>query len=292
MKLSIPILCFCCFVSLGIVGTSAAEEYKIRFIESEKEQIAADILLLALSKVDSNAKLLPHSELMTEARLIDAINENTIDVFWSGVSEDKEQLLRPIRIPILKGMLGHRILIIREADKDIFKQIKNYDDLIKYNAGQGTFWGDTFVLKEAGIPTVTTIKYQNLFPMLEGGRFDYFPRALHEPWSEVSARPELNLSVDSNVMLIYPYAMYFFVRKDNKVLHDKIYAGFVKAIEDGSYNELFFNHPMIKDALDKTDLANRTVIRLDNPYMHKDTPTERKEFWLDVDCFKSGEGDC
>ena len=48
------------------------------------------------------------------------------------------------------------------------------------------------------------------------------------------------------------------------------------------YDELFFNHPIVKDVLDKANLANRTPIYISNPYMHRDTPTDRKEFWLDL----------
>ncbi len=154
-------------------------------------------------------------------------------------------------------------------------------DVMWSGAAQGTFWGDSTVLKNADIPLVTTIKYGNLFPMLEGGRFDYFPRAVHEPWVEVDSRPELNLAIDSNVMLIYPYAMYFYVKKDNQA-HDLIHRGFDMAIADGSFDKLFFSHPMIQDVMNKANLSERTVFRIPNPTMHEDTPLDVQAYWLDV----------
>ena len=54
------------------------------------------------------------------------------------------------------------------------------------------------------------------------------------------------------------------------------------AINDGSFDKLFLNNQMIKDALQKTNLKNRNVIRIDNPNMHPDTPVDRPEFWLDI----------
>lgn len=269
----------CMFVSTCVL----ADTYRIRHIESEKEDIAARILALALSKVEPNAKIDSSAELMTEGRLIQAVEDNEIDVIWAGAEKDKEERMLTVRIPILKGLLGHRILIIRKEDEAKFAQIQTREDLNQFYAGQGTFWGDTKVLQHAQLPTVTTIKYANHFPMLEGGRFDYFPRAVHEPWVEVESRPELNLMIDKNVMLIYPYAMWFFVNKENQELHDKIYKGFEMAIADGSYDKLFFSDPMIKSALEKANLAERKIFRLDNPYMHPDTPTNRKEFWLDIE---------
>ncbi|MEI8634177.1 hypothetical protein P4S72_23305 [Vibrio sp. PP-XX7] len=156
-----------------------------------------------------------------------------------GANPDVEKRLQTVRIPVLKGLLGHRIFIIRAADQNRFAQINTLAELKQLKAGQGTFWGDTQVLKKANIPVVTTIKYANLFPMLEGGRFDYFPRAVHEPWVEVASRPELNLVVDKHILLIYPFAMYFYVNKSNTVLHNQIYKGFEIAIKDGSFDKLF-----------------------------------------------------
>lgn len=264
-------------------GLAHAETIRVKKVEGAKEELTFEILRLALSKSVPDAQFQQSAEAMNDARLINEVEAKRIDVMWSGAAPEKESRMRTVRIPVLKGLLGHRIFITRSEDKAKFANIKSLNDLKKYHAGQGTFWGDTKVLKDAGIPTITTIKYGNLFPMLEGSRFDYFPRAVHEPWTEVSSRPELNLVVDTNVMLVYPFAMYFFVNQDNQRLHDLIYQGFEAAIKDGSFNELFFNHPMIKDVLEKANLHQRTVLRVDNPNMHPDTPYDRKDFWLDVE---------
>lgn len=275
-KLSITLLILCSF-------NTAAENLRVKKVNGQNEQLIFSILELAVSKADSSAVFVQGDEALNSVRASAEVEAKNLDIFWSGASPDYEDNFKTIRIPVLKGLLGHRIFIIRAEDESKFAQINSFSDLTKLNAGQGTFWGDTKILKNAQIPTVTTIKYGNLFPMLEGGRFDYFPRAVHEPWVEVKSRPELNLVVEKKTMLIYPFAMYFYVHKDNQQLHDKIYKGFEMAINDGSFDELFFNHPMIKEALSLANLSERKVIRIDNPLMHPDTPNDRKEFWLDVE---------
>ncbi|WP_217653324.1 substrate-binding periplasmic protein [Vibrio aerogenes] len=252
-------------------------------IEGPKEELIYHILELVLKKTDPDIRFSQSPETYSGARMIAEIESGNIDVGWGGINPDMEKRLRSVKIPVLKGLLGHRIFIIRAADQNRFAQIQTLDDLKRFHAGQGTFWGDTVVLKNAQIPVVTTIKYANLFPMLEGGRFDYFPRAVHEPWVEVQKRPELNLVVDKNILLIYPFAMYFYVNQSNTVLHDKIYNGFETAIRDGSFDQLFFNHPMIKDVLHKANLTHRKIFRIDNPIMGKDTEPDRAEFWLNID---------
>ncbi|GAA5218585.1 substrate-binding periplasmic protein [Corallincola platygyrae] len=252
-------------------------------VADDKEQLLLDILKLALSKSAPNAKYQPLGEAVNQARALQMIETGKMSVMWAGTTPEYEQKMAPVRIPVLKGLLGHRIFIIRNGDQSKFSTIKNLSDLKRFTAGQGRFWGDTQILQANNIPIATTIKYHNLFPMLEGGRFDYFPRAVHEPWSEVRTYSNLGLKVDDNVLLIYPFAMYYFVSKDDKKLHDLIHKGFEAAIKDGSYDKMFFNHPMVKDALNQGKLKQRTVIRIPNPLMDPATPVNRKEFWLDID---------
>ena len=113
-------------------------------------------------------------------------------------------------------------------------------------------------------------------------RFDYFPRAVHEPWSEVAEHPDLSLDVERKLLLIYPYAMYFYVKKGNRDLHQLLLNGLELAIADGSFDQLFYSNPMIKSAVEKTQFNQRVVMRIDNPAMHPETPLARAELWLDV----------
>lgn len=277
------VLGFSLLILLQTITSVHAAQYKIIEATDPRNELVIRILELALSKVDSNLDLQQSRNTGNTARNVSEVEAGNLDIMWSGASPENDERLKAVRIPILKGMLGHRIFIIRNGDQPRFDTINTIEDLKNFRAGQGKFWGDTKVLKSAGLPTITTIKYANLFKMLEGDRFDYFPRAIHEPWPEVDSRPELDLVIEKKVMLIYPFAMLFYVNKNNIELHDKIYKGFEMAIQDGSFDDLFFNDSAIKTVLEKANLGERTVIRIDNPFMHPDTPFDRQEFWLDLD---------
>ena len=123
--------------------------------------------------------------------------------------------------------------------------------------------------------------------MLEGSRFDFFPRAVHEPWSEVTSRAQLNLTVENRILLIYPFAMYYFVAPENETLAQDIESGFRQAINNGSYDKLFFSHPMIKDALTHSRLDERLVFRLENPNMSAETPLDDASLWLNIEDLKT-----
>ncbi|WP_369434535.1 substrate-binding periplasmic protein [Psychromonas sp. MME1] len=267
--------------NLLITAQVKSSEIVINNVSGEKETLVVDILKLILSKSDPQVTIRQYPEALPTSRLEDEVKLGNIDVMWAGINNHLDESFMTVRIPILKGLLGHRIFIIRKDQQSKFNNVKTLDDLKKLNAGQGTQWGDTAILKAASVPVITTLKYPNLFYMLEGGRFDYFPRAIHEPWSEVASRPELNLTVEKNIMLVYPFAMYFFVEKNNQALHEKLTQGFEMAIADGSFDELFFSNQQIKDALSKTHFKNRIIIKIPNGAMHPDTPIDRPELWLD-----------
>lgn len=269
------------FVCLSSVIPVQSSEIVINKVVG-RNNLVADILTLILNKSDPQLKIKQLSEELPEPRLIEDIQLGKVDLFWAGASPHLESKLLTIRIPLFKGLLGHRIFIIKKEHQPRFDNITTLQQLKQLVAGQGTLWGDTKVLQDAGLPVVTTLKYPNLFYMLEGERFDYFPRAVHEPWGEVASRADLNIAVEKNILLIYPFAMYLYVNQNNQALHDKLVRGFEMAIADGSFDELFFNNQMIKNALQKTNLKKRTVIRINNPNMHPDTPVDRPELWLDI----------
>ena len=286
-RLGKPFLFTLTALVLSITFQSAWAEREIRHnyaAGNPKEELALDILKLALEAAPGNEIYTFRSvpEFLSEGRLMQTLEDGDIDVAWAGTQQEYEERLRPVRVPIFKGMLGHRIFIIRQGDQARFNQVRNLDDLRQIPGGQGRFWGDTKILQHSNLNIITTSKYENLFPMLEGGRFDYFPRGVHEPWSEVENRPELKLTIEKRILLIYPLPMYFFVEKDDEVLARAIEQGLRNSIEDGSFDEFFFNRPIIKNALEQGNLSERLVLRIPNPNLSPQTPLEENQLWLDI----------
>lgn len=249
------------------------------------------LLRLALDKtVDEYGAyvLEPASEPMRQGRAITELAAGNrhganIDVIWSMTTRAREQKLLPVRIPLLKGLMGYRIFIIRAEDAVWFRSLTTLDQLRELRVGQGHDWPDAEILRANGLRVETSTEYERLFQMLQAGRFDFFPRALNEPWEEVAAREELNLAVEENLLLYYPTANYFFVNKDNPALAARIEAGLEKAIADGSFDALFSSHPINAYALQHANMNRRRVLTLVNPLLPAETPLQRKELWWQGD---------
>ena len=117
--------------------------------------------------------------------------------------------------------------------------------------------------------------------MLEGGRFDYFPRGIHEPWQEIKNNKDLNLTVEPNILMNYRMPMYFFMHKDNIVLRKRLIKAVEVLISNGTFQKMFFADSEVRDALKKSNIQNRRVIEMNNPFLTTKTPLNRKELWFD-----------
>lgn len=240
------------------------------------------VLQLALEKTadQGDVALQPAAEAMPQSRALQKLSDNDgIDVVWSMTSIEREKQNRPIRIPLLKGLMGYRLLIIRAEDQSWFRRVQTIDQLRELRAGQGHDWPDTDILRANGLAVEGTVDYDSLFRMLQLGRFDYLPRAINEPWEELALRPGRGLAVEEGLMLYYPTAEYFFVHRDNNVLADRIELGLRRALADGSFDKLFREHPVNANAFGKANILKRRIIRLDNPLLPPETPFDQAELW-------------
>ena len=52
---------------------------------------------------------------MVYKRKLRSLNQGELDVIWAMTSEQREQELLPIRAPILKGLIGYRIMVIQDT---------------------------------------------------------------------------------------------------------------------------------------------------------------------------------
>lgn len=204
-----------------------------------------------------------------------------IDIIWQAENGNLDDDFLPIRVPLLKGLIGYRVFLIRQTDQEKFSNVKTLDDLRKFTAGFGHAWADLAILEANNIRVDTTANYESLFRKLALGRFDYFPRGINEAWLELQNRKEFfpDMTVESSLLLYYRLPIYFIVNKQNQRLAERVEAGLLKAIDDGSFDEVFFQYheEMIKNA----NLNGRTLLTLENPNISSETPVDNK-FWFHI----------
>jgi hypothetical protein len=264
-------------------GTDVVRHITPASEEDRRNRYSLAVLELALEKSRPEYgpyQLKPVEEELSQGRAVALLARGrTLDVVWTMTSPKREERLQPVRVPLLKGLMGLRLLIIRAHDQPWFSHIKSPDQLRRLRAGQGSDWPDTRILRANDLPITTASSYQGMFRMLAEGRFDYLPRAINEPWEEVEAFEKLDLAVEEELALYYPTASYFFVAPEDDSLARRLRTGLNKALADGSFDKLFHNHPVNRRAFDRADLLDRRVLRLDNPFLPEATPLEDQRLW-------------
>lgn len=257
-------------MSLVSTFTFANGTELIRYVTSAKypdpkESYFVDLLTLALeaSKAQyGHYTLQPVNIEMAQERTSIMLQRNEyIDLTWRMTSKALEQQLQAIYFPIIKGLMGSRIFIIRKNSLSLFKKDLSLSELKTIPLGQGHHWPDTEILLANGFK-VTKGYDMFLIEMLKKNRFDYYPRALHEPWLEIASEQEL--TVEEHFMLRYPAPMFFFVNKENKRLQQRLRLGLKSLLESGEFEKFFSEHTVTSGILDKANIKNRITFNLPN----------------------------
>jgi ABC-type amino acid transport substrate-binding protein len=220
-------------------------------------------------------------EMLTRMRSAALIDRNQgVDLFWATTTIERENLLHPIRIPLLKGLMKHKVFLIHADDQAKFSAVKNLEDLQELRAGQGADWPDTAIFLVNGIDVVTSTNYESLYKMLAAKRFDFFPRGSNQILSELRHNADKNIVVERELVLVYPAPVYFFVDSKNLQLAQRIEKGLRAMVQDGSFDRYFNNHPLIVEALTELNLNERRAIYIHNPLLPEGASLEKNEIWM------------
>ncbi|MBN2426871.1 MAG: transporter substrate-binding domain-containing protein [Deltaproteobacteria bacterium] len=218
---------------------------------------------------------------MKEERYRNQVKEGKwVNVIWSSVTKELEDELIPIRIPIRKGLLGYRIFLINKNNKNKFAAIQNIEELKQLSLIQGRDWNDIKIFRQMGFYVMPISSYENMFKLINSGRYDYFSRGAYEALTEYEARHEElpNLFVEEKLLLFYPWPKYFFVSRKFPKLAERIEAGLNIMIQDGSFDEIFKKYH--QHTIQKANLKNRKLFKIKNPLLPETAPVSRKELWF------------
>ncbi|WP_143873280.1 hypothetical protein [Catenovulum sediminis] len=127
----------------------------------------------------------------SEPKLHSEILSGERDLMWTLTSKAHEEKFQAVYIPLYRGLIGMRIALVKAQNLNLFKNVSSLQDLQQFKAGQGLMWADTKILESNQLKVVKELKYLNLFPMLEGGRFDYFPRGYPNPLVKLNVKPNI-----------------------------------------------------------------------------------------------------
>lgn len=224
-------------------------------------------LLLALAKTtpefsEPDYQLAYYPRIVGRERYRLLLKRGDIDVIWSSSNQQREQEFVAVKFNLLRGINEYRRLLIRADDQEKFDRVKNLEDLQQFKIGSGTHWSDTTVYEFNNLPLVTAYAYSSMFRMLAAKRFDYMARSLQEVDKELNDHQQLGLAIEKNLLIHYPQPIYFFLKRDNSALAERIEKGLKLAQADGSLNALFRSIAPFRAAEEQLQQLKLRVIEL------------------------------
>ena len=256
---------------------------------STLDQYALDLLKFLVEKSGAQAEFKIFNKFGAQTRREMLLQDGHYDIDWLGASKEIEGRATPIRFPIFRGLLGHRVFITNKETSKTLKRGMPFDELKNYKLIQGQGWGDVAILKDGGFSKVRTIaNFENIFNMIDLARVDLFPRAIIEPYGELRSRCNLdnkyvctdkNMRIDDKLLLIYKLPMLYFVSPERQDIIKLLNTAFEEHYND--YLTFFNNHPLIKDALSK--LKGRSIYHIkENSSLSEETNMIADKYWLNL----------
>lgn len=208
---------------------------------------------------------------------------SVINIAMAVSTPEWEKAAVPIRIPIRRGILNYRLLMVHKDKVDDFANIKTIEQLKTLSVGLRRHWATWQTMDTLGYDIVNAYSYEAIFAMLNKGRFDYIPRGIHEIYDEINIRKNIlpNLVVEPNLALYIPAPFYVFVSPNEPRLIKRFELGLNRLAKQGTLEAMLNTY--YAEFLERADLKDRLILKVGNPHLPDETPFERKELWMSWD---------
>ena len=250
------------------------------------------ISLIKLAAEEANIKLQLNVIFREESAksLRQALLKGDIDLIWTATSRSLQERFKPVKIPLYRGLLGYRLCMINDHNRDLLKGVKSMEALKPLTFGLGEGWSDIGVFQSAGLK-VKIMDYEQLFQAVHNRTIDCAPRAIFEAFPEQynqRYRYLYKLYVDRYLMIRYIMPFYFFTRKDDDITFNLLHQGLTKAIMNGRYQNAVKKNPSLRMAIRKIQRNKRRVITIPNALLPDDVPKD-PHFWFDMHAYNNKE---
>ena len=194
-------------------------------------------------------------------------SKQLFDVFATVQGNPKLNAENKILIakPIMQGLLGQRLLIIRKTDSARFDAIKQADEMKKMRSGIPTGWADVTLFKANKYNTVEIGDFETIFQYLVNNDFDYLALGANEIEQvyQQADLEKLDLTIAPTLMLRYNFPVVFYVNPNNPELAKHLNTGLELIIKNGTLKTMFDQH--FGHLFSRLHLADRISFELKNP---------------------------
>ena len=221
--------------------------------------------------------LVPHPHPMSQSRQLVTLLKGDADIMWSVTNSDREERLLAIKLPLLRGYSGYRVLVINPSEQKKFAQ-QTTEALKQSTMVQGSDWPDFHVLKANGYNVSGedwSLWFHSMHSMVDKRLVDAFPRNIIEVHRDLARHSDKAITLEKHHLLLYPNYEYFFLKPDNIILANRLRVGLIRILQSGELDIIFNQFEAHRKAQRIADGKTRKVHLLTNPSLEYTLPYAR-----------------
>ncbi len=210
---------------------------------------------------------------MNQHRIERSLIDGNLDISILPSTGFDRRRLAYLPFPIRRGLLGLRLVLVRNDDVERFARIESMRELRQMRMGVAADWIEARRLPALGFNLVEG-SYLSLFDMLRGGRVDYLTRSVGEVFIEMDNRSLVGdgLSIVPRIAMFYPLDDYFVAQRTQLSVLKVLSRGLSQLLRSGEYWSLFTRH--YGSALLRTELESRRVFQVTGFGVDSGTPLD------------------
>lgn len=175
-----------------------------------------------------------------------------------------------IKQPLTKGLLGYRLLIVRNQSLEKFQLMNSLSELQSSPIGIPATWADAELFRKNNFNVVERGTLDDIFQRLQNAEFEFIALGANEI-EDVFLQFEdslQELSIEPTKMIYYPFPLVFYVNPSNLELAKRLEIGLTELMQNGQFETLFHAHH--GDVVSRLNLNKRKMFTLQNPLLPED----------------------
>ena len=168
---------------------------------------------------------------------------------------------------IAKGLLGYRLLIIKQDQLEKFKHINTAKQMQQLTAGIPATWADADLFRANNYAVCENGAFSDIFQCLTNNECDYVALGANEIEQAFTtlAEPLGDLVIEPSLMLYYPFPLVFYLHPEQVELAARVELGLQHITNNGQLDAIFNQYN--GDIVERLRLKQRKILHLNNPIL-------------------------
>ncbi len=195
-----------------------------------------------------------------------AVFEHGTDVLVTvaGNAKFEGKRFHEVKVPLCKGLLGWRVLIVANERLDEFKCL-SLNELKQKRVGVPDTWVDAELFRANGFDVLEKGNLDEMLGWVKDGTVDFITLGANEAKDILDSAPELakGLSIEPSITLYYPFPLVFYVNENRSDLASLLKTSLLE--NSSAIDELFQQH--YGHVIDEIGRSSRMRLTLENPLL-------------------------